>query len=154
MRAWLLILAACGGGGARVNAPKLAQGTQRIALDGHEVVVDIRGSGPVCIAHPGGPGMDSGYMHSAALETRFTMVYIDPLGTGASSKLPEGELYSLQRDAKVIEGVRAKLALDKVCLVGHSYGGFVAQTYAIEHPQHVRGLFLYSTTPTTEPDWE
>jgi proline iminopeptidase len=156
MRAWfVLVLAACGGGGAaRVNAPNLASGTQRIAVDKYEVVVDIRGSGPPCIAHPGGPGLDSGYLHIPALEKRFTMIYIDPLGTGASSKLPEGEQYSLPRDAQVIEGVRAKLELDKVCLVGHSYGGFVVQTYAIQHPQRVSAMMLYSTTPTTEPDWE
>jgi proline iminopeptidase len=154
--AWLVALAACGGATTKVAAPALPRGTQRITVDGGQIVVDVRGAAgrPVCIAHPGGPGLDSQYLHLPALEKRFTMVYIDPLGTGTSDKLPEAELYSLQRDVKVLEAVRVKLGLERVCLVGHSYGGFVVQQYAVEHPDRVMGLFLYSTSPTTEPDWQ
>ncbi len=135
------------------SGPKLEQGTQRVAVPGGEVVIDVRGKGPLCFAHPGGPGLDSEYLHGAAFENHFTVIYIDPIGTGSSTKLPEPALYSIGRDVDVIEAVRTKLGIDKVCLIGHSYGGFVVMSYAVAHPDKVRGMLLYSTTPTTEPEW-
>jgi proline iminopeptidase len=42
-----------------------------------------------------------------------------------------------------------------VRLLGHSHGGFVILRYALDHPDRVAGLVLYSTTPTTTPEfWE
>jgi proline iminopeptidase len=113
----------------------------------------VRGQGPLCFAHPGGPGLDSSYLHDSGLEKHFTVVYVDPLGTGSSTKLAEPELYSIARDADVLEALRVKLGIDKLCLIGHSYGGTVVMTYAVAHPDRVRGMFLYSTTPTSEPEW-
>jgi proline-specific peptidase len=145
---------ACGGGRVPVKEPKLEQGTQRVALaSGGHVVIDVRGQGPLCLAHPGGPGLDSSYLHGAALEKHFTVVYIDPLGTGSSSKVPPPDLYSIARDVDVIEALRLKLGFEKLCLIGHSYGGTVVMSYAVAHPERVRGMFLYSTTPTSEPEW-
>jgi len=137
-----------------VVGPQLVTGALRLAIDGLDIAVEVRGRGPVCLAHPGGPGMDAGYLRIPALEQRFTMVYIDPVGTGSSGKLPATEPYSMARDVRIVEGVRAKLGIDKVCLVGHSYGGMVAQLYAVRHPAHVSGLFLYSTSPTTVEEWQ
>lgn len=157
MRAVLVMaMVGCGGGAPAAHLPavQLEAGAQRIPVEGTEVAYEVRGSGPVCIAHPGGPGLDAAYIRIRALEERFTMVYIDPLGTGASGKLPAGEQYSIPRDVRVIEAVRVKLGLDRVCLVGHSYGGFVVQQYAVDHPAQVAGLFLYSTSPATGPDFE
>ena len=131
----------------------LENGAHRIAVQGVDVAIQIHGSGPVCIAHPGGPGASGEYLRMPAFEKRFTMVYIDPLGTGGSGKLPANERYSIARDVEVVDAVRAKLAAERVCLVGHSYGGFVALTYAIGNPARVSSLFLYSTSPTTEPEF-
>jgi proline iminopeptidase len=144
---------ACGGSTAKPSGPKLEQGTQRVAVDGGEVVIDVRGKGPLCIAHPGGPGLDSGYLHGAALERHFTVVYVDPLGTGSSSKLTAPEEYSIGRDVLVLESIRQKLGLQKMCLIGHSYGGFVVLSYAVAYPKNVERMFLYSTTPTTNEEW-
>jgi proline iminopeptidase len=153
---WLLVFAIACGSSTPVAAPKapsLPNGAHRIAVDGRDVAIQIHGSGPVCIAHPGGPGLTAEYMRLHAFEKRFTVVYIDPLGTGPSAKLPETERYSIERDAGVVEAVRAKLELERVCLIGHSYGGFVVLSYAVAHPTRVGSLFLYSTSPTTEPEF-
>jgi proline iminopeptidase len=153
----LVLAAGCGGSSPSVSKPSsaaLEPGSHRLSVGGLEVAFEVRGKGPVCFALPGGPGMDAAYLRTDALDRRFTMIYIDPLGTGSSSKLPPTERYSIARDAAVLEGLRTQLGLDRVCLVGHSYGGFVVQRYAVDHPKHVSGLLLYSTTPVTDLDWE
>lgn len=149
-----LLLAACGHaaphGAAAVTVPP---GPSHVMIDGVDIAYDVRGHGPVCLAHPGGPGFDSTYLRSPALEARFTVVYIDPVGTGASGKLPAGQRYSIQRDTAVLDQIRRHLGLGRVCLLGHSYGGFVVQRFALAHPELVSGLILYSTTPTTNDAW-
>src|SRR5205085_4297344 len=99
-------------------------------IDGVDVVYVVAGQGPVCIAHPGGPGLDASYLHAPALEARFTMVYVDPMGVGASGPLPAARKYSIANDAAVLDQVRRSIHRDTVCVLGHSYGGFVAEHYA------------------------
>jgi proline iminopeptidase len=53
--------------------------------------------------------------------------------------------YTIARDIEDIEGLRMALKLDKINLLGHSYGGVVAQGYAIKYPQHVKHLVLANT---------
>jgi pimeloyl-ACP methyl ester carboxylesterase len=42
------------------------------------------------------------------------------------------------------------LGLDRVFVLGHSHGGFVAQRVAVRHPDRTAGLALFSTSPTTD----
>lgn len=125
-----------------------------VTIDGFPISYAVHGSGPVCFAHPGGPGFDAGYLHSAELERAFTVVYLDPIGTGASAQLPAGELYSRDRDVAILEGVRAALGHERMHVLGHSYGGYIAQLYALAFPERLVGLILYATSPTTGPDWQ
>jgi proline iminopeptidase len=41
-----------------------------------------------------------------------------------------------------IERIRRRLGVDKLILVGHSFGGFISAMYAAEFPQHVQSLIL------------
>jgi pimeloyl-ACP methyl ester carboxylesterase len=40
-----------------------------------------------------------------------------------------------------------------VHVLGHSHGGFVAQQYALDHPDRIAGLVLYDTSPMTGPEF-
>ena len=46
-----------------------------------------------------------------------------------------------------LEALRIALGADKLALDGISYGSYVAQRYALAHPQHVRALVLDSVVP-------
>ncbi len=130
----------------------LAPGDHVAAVNGIGLAYHVRGDGPVMIVHPGGPGHSSGYLRMPELERFLTLVYVDPVGTGASGKVAPGT-YSHERYASFVEGLRVHLGLERFWLLGHSYGGEVAQVYAYTYPDRLAGLVLYSATPRYDAAW-
>ncbi|GGS99579.1 alpha/beta fold hydrolase [Streptomyces chromofuscus] len=132
----------------------LSPGTHTIAVPHGPVRVEQRyhvaGSGPVCIAHSGGPGIGWEYLRMLGLEDCLTMVYVEPVGTGDSGRLPDRRDYTVATYARLLHGVVEHLGLPKVTLLGHSHGGFVAQQYALDHPGRLAALVLYDTSPVAD----
>ncbi|WP_394837147.1 alpha/beta hydrolase [Pendulispora rubella] len=151
----LSLATGCSGGNAKPPATVLSQtGRQSVLIEGVSIVYHVHGSGPVVFAHPGGPGAEWSYLRMPEVEKVATVVYIEPMGTGASGNLSDPNGYTFARYAAFVDGVRAHLGVDRFVLLGHSHGGFVAQTYALAHPEHLRGLILYDTSPTTGTEWQ
>ena len=73
------------------------------------------------------------------------VIYFDAFGRGKSSRAKDKTEYSFQRDVDDLEGLRKALGFDKWSVLGHSYGGMVAQAYAIQHPDKVDKLILSDT---------
>ncbi len=127
-----------------------SSGHHVVDVDGIQQSFHVAGEGPVVVVHPGGPGMNWQYLQMPLLENRFTMVYLEPIGTGGSGRLPtHPHGYTVQRFAKQIGGFLDALDLSQVVLLGHSHGGYVVQEYAIEHPNRVSALILYATSAVT-----
>ena len=127
--------------------------TRLVQSGGVPIAVHIAGSGPTCLVIPGGPGTDGRYLRMPELEKRLRLVYLDPVGTGQSARLAPSERYSFRRDARDVEAVRATLGLEKACVIGHSYGGIVAERYAIDHPGAVGALILYDTAARQDEEF-
>jgi proline iminopeptidase len=132
--------------------PRLGQGTHEVTLDGTRLVYHVAGRGPVLIAHSGGPGLDFSYLRSPELEQNFTVVYLEPAGTGPSGRLARSG-YRLDTYVRFLTALIDHLRQDRVFLLGHSHGGFVALRYALDHPERLAGLALYDTSPMTGPDF-
>src|SRR3954470_9826385 len=111
----------------------LEHGMYSLTIDAVRQVYHVAGRGPVCLVHPGGPGIGWEYLRMPALEQHLTMVYLEPVGTGASGRLADPRDYRLDTYAGFVHGVVEHLGLPKVFLLGHSHGGFVAQRYALDH---------------------
>ncbi len=73
-------------------------------------------------------------------------IALDMIGHGDSDK-PTDRPYSVAQYARDIEEISRILKLDRFVLVGHSMGGMVAQTYALDHNNDGRciALILIST---------
>ncbi|MBM3507660.1 MAG: alpha/beta fold hydrolase [Alphaproteobacteria bacterium] len=114
-------------------------------------VVERGGGTPVFLLH-GGPGMESNYFrpYVEPLERAFRLVYVDQPGQGLSQRLPPGTPYSIPAAVAAIEELRQSLGIDRFVLLGHSYGGFIAQLYALTHPGRLLGLILVDTAPSYE----
>lgn len=125
---------------------QLSSGSQSAIINGLTQHFHIHGSGPVVFAHPGGPGLDWEYLRMTEAEAFLTVVYVEPIGTGKSSALADPTGYTYSRYAEQVAGLADHLRLEKVVLLGHSSGGFVAQRFAIEYPERLKALVLYDTS--------
>jgi len=150
----LLLGPAARAGAAVPSEAPLSPGAHHITVDGVEITYHVAGAGPVIVVHPGGPGIEWSFVRMPRVEKFATVVYLEPVGTGASGRLSDPRGYTIDRYVGDVEGLRAHLRLSKFILLGHSHGGFVAQAYALAHPDRLRGLILYDTSPTTGPEWQ
>jgi proline iminopeptidase len=104
---------------------------------------------PVLFLLHGGPGGDHlrFKQHSLELQTVAQLVFIDHRGCGRSKITRQAE-YTLENNIEDIEALRQHLGLDKICILGTSFGGMVAQGYAIRYPEHLQKLILVATAPS------
>lgn len=122
-----------------------------LIVDGVRVSYHVAGSGPVCLVHPGGPGIHYEYLRMPELEQHLTMVYIEPVGTGHSDLLPDGD-YSMENYASYANEVARQLGEEKVFFLGHSHGGFVALQFALDHPESLAGIIVYDSMAFNGPE--
>ena len=116
--------------------------------DGRTLAWHEAGSGPPLLCHPGGPGFSSAYFDDLPdLAAQRTLLLLDPRGTGGSDRPADPTAYDLGDYAGDIEALRAHLGLERIDLLGHSHGGFVAMAWAGAHPDRVDRLVLASTAP-------
>jgi proline iminopeptidase len=105
------------------------------------------GRGPPLMVLHGGPGSTHGYFlpHLLPLAKDHRLVFMDERGSGRSERLADFEGYTLNAMACDADAVRRALGLKKIDVLGHSFGGILAQAYAIKYPSNVRRLILAST---------
>jgi len=138
---------------ANAHGAAIAQGTaierQDGFVDAYGVVIYYESIGrgaPLMILH-GGPGSSHGYFlpHLLPLAAHRRLLFIDERGSGRSQRLPDPKGYTLDNMVSDVEAVRVALELGKIDVLGHSFGGILAQAYAIQHPDSVRRLILAGT---------
>ena len=117
-----------------------------VQVNGAKLYVLEVGKGDPMIIIPGGPGGNHiGYRAFDALAKDNKIIYYDAFGRGKSDTAKVVTEYTLARDIEDIEGLRVALKLNKINVLGHSYGGLVAQGYALKYPQNVSHLILADT---------
>ena len=102
------------------------------------------------LALHGGPGGSYDYLTPLlGLEQRgFRVVLYDQSGGGKSEVPKDRSNFTMEHFVEEVEGVRSALDLGKVHLYGHSWGGMLAQGYALKHRKNLRSLTLSGTTPS------
>jgi len=124
-----------------------------------EIYFDVEGSGlvvdgdrmrekPVAFLVHGGPGADhTGYKPLfSRLSDRMQLVYFDHRGQGRSAR-GDRSTYTLDNNVEDMEALRQHLGLGQIVVIGGSYGGMVALTYASRYPQNVSHLIVMVTVP-------
>src|ERR1051326_9045216 len=122
-------------------------------VDAHGVLIyyKIIGQGaPLMIVH-GGPGASHDYLlpYLLPLMRGNQLVFIDERGSGRSEKLQDATQYTVENMVEDVEAVRQALHLGRISLLGHSYGGVLAQAYAFKYQQNLTHLVLGGTFYST-----
>ena len=125
---------------------QLKPGEYDVVLNDVRIHYTVRGTGPVMIAHSGGPGMDARFWDDfAGIDDFVTIVMIHPRGSGLSGPAA-GDSYLLPDYAADLEALRVHLGVDKPVVMGWSHGGMVAQQFAFTYPDSLSKLILFDTS--------
>ena len=125
-----------------------------VESSGGRLAVYLSGSGEnaVYLLH-GGPGVPD-YLAPVAklLEPTHSVVRYDQRGTGQSA----ADFIDFDLDSQVedLEAVRTALGHKRISLFGHSWGGTLAQLYALRYPDHVDSMFLSNSGIGLGQDWK
>jgi pimeloyl-ACP methyl ester carboxylesterase len=114
-----------------------------VEVPGATLHVHEQGSGPALLLIHGLAGQMGHYTYGVAgrLADRFRVVVVDRPGSGYSTRdasTPAG----LSAQAASLAALIDRLQLGRPLVVGHSLGGTVALTLALEYPERVAGLAL------------
>ncbi len=98
---------------------------------------------PAILMIHGLAGQLSHYTYGVAgrLAARHRVIVVDRPGSGYSTRAPEASA-DLSAQASALAALIRTLELGPSFVVGHSLGGAIALTLALEHPQQVAGLAL------------
>lgn len=118
------------------------------AVRGVEIFERRTGSGPATVVLHGGPGAHHDYLLPGvdALATGRTLIYYDQRGGGQSPVARDVPVGWTEHVAD-LEALRLIWGLDRLTLLGYSWGGLLAQLYATTHPDRVERLALVSAAP-------
>lgn len=98
---------------------------------------------PLVLIH-GGPGSTHQGFHPyfSQIKDVARVIYYDQRGTGRSSSDDTGKTYTIKQAVEDLESLRQELKIDRWVVLGHSYGGLLAQCYALTYPDHCLGIVL------------
>ena len=112
-----------------------------LTVHGHNRAFIKTGEGPaLLLLHGLGCDHTTWLPVIAALARRYTVIAPDLLGHGSSAK-PRAD-YSLGGYANGMRDLLTVLGVDKVTVVGHSFGGGVAMQFAYQFPERTERMIL------------
>jgi pimeloyl-ACP methyl ester carboxylesterase len=120
-------------------------------VNGARLYVETHGpeDAPALVLLHGGPGVGDCRDHVrdyGALADEFRLVFYDARGSGRSEDAPP---YTHEQWVADADELTRQLGIERFALLGHSYGGIVAQEYALRHQERLRRLILVDTAPST-----
>ena len=122
-----------------------AAGEGSVQREGFTLHYRTVGSGAPLLLLSGGPGFEVNYMSGIARElgSSYKCILLEQRGTGRSRPPnPTPAQMTLKLSVEDVEAVRASLNIDRLIILGHSWGGMLAMAYAVAHPDRVESLIL------------
>lgn len=134
----------------------LVDSAEYATLNGFTFFIRQIGSGePVLVCH-GGPGLDHTYLmpQMGKLGKQARMIFYDQRACGLSGHIVDSGMMRLDTFIADMEAIRQHLGLEKMSLLGHSFGGFLAMAYTSRYPDRISHLILMNSMPPTYTLWQ
>lgn len=104
----------------------------------------MAGKGEPILLINGGPGMEHTCLmpQMEQLSEHHRVIFYDQRGVGKSEAPITPESITLDNYIDDIEALRKELKIDKINLLGHSFGGQLAMLYGIRYPENLKSMVL------------
>lgn len=135
------------------TAPNPELGRTVVAAGIRTNLHDLGSGMPMLLIHGSGPGVSAfanWRLAMPVLADRARVIAPDMVGFGFTDR-PAGQRYDMDAWLRQAVGVLDALRLDRVNLVGNSFGGALALALAIRHPDRVRRLVLMGSVGVRFP---
>ena len=119
-----------------------------VNIDGGVLHYKTYGSGQPLLIINGGPGLNcEGFIPLAQLlSDNYTTILYDQRGTGESAlDAVDSTTITMDLMAQDIETLRKHLNLKEWIVLGHSFGGWMAEYYAVHYPDPIKAMILSSS---------
>jgi proline iminopeptidase len=149
---FLTVVVVCAGAGAQNRHAEAHE--SRIQVQGARLYCREVGRGAPMIVLHGGPDFDIAYLlpELDRLSDKFHLIYYDQRGRGRSAEYVKPQDVTLESELSDLDKVREHFHLDKVVLLGHSWGTLLALEYAVRYPERVSRLLLMDPAPASGAD--
>jgi proline iminopeptidase len=141
-------------GGVACGTAEIEEGL--LPINGTELFVNRMGSGePIVVVH-GGPVLEHGYLlpHLAELAEFNELIYYDQRLSGRSAPTVDSSSVRMATFVEDIEALRVRLDLGRIHLMAHSWGGLIAQHYAVAYGENLRSLILLNSMSASSRLWQ
>lgn len=107
----------------------------------------IGGGEPLFVLH-GGPGLAYNYLfpHFSKLAENFKVIFFDQRSCGKSSGDEITSDITMDNLVKDLEELRQSFNIEKINILGQSFGGLLALNYAIKYPERLKTLLILEST--------
>ncbi|MFT4962651.1 MAG: pimeloyl-ACP methyl ester carboxylesterase [Paracoccaceae bacterium] len=133
---------------------------QLLNVDGYQVHAVVMGKGPDVVLIHGASGntRDMTFSLAPRLAKNYRVIVFDRPGLGYTDPISDTGATIIQQ-ADLLESAALQLGATKPIVVGHSYGGSVALTWAVHHPDNISALVLVAAasnpwTTSMEPYYQ
>ncbi|MFQ5952693.1 MAG: alpha/beta fold hydrolase, partial [Candidatus Omnitrophota bacterium] len=140
--------------------PPVTQKEKSVTVNGVELHCRVMGrdDAPAIVVAHGGPGFDHNYLLAAKegevnpflqLAEKYRVIFYDQRASGKSGGREDISSITVDSFVDDIEGIRKAFGLEKMILVGHSWGGLLTMLYAARYGDKVKSLILLHPLPET-----
>jgi proline iminopeptidase len=120
------------------------------SVDNVNLYYRVAGSGPdtLVVIH-GGPGLSIYYLAPdlESLTEKYTVIYYDQRSAGRSTMVIDSASLHIDRYLADLEEVRRYFGIDRMTLLGHSWGAVLGARYVRAYPDNVELLIMVSPGP-------
>ncbi len=123
--------------------------SETVEINGVKHFIEKMGSGePLLVVH-GGPGIFHDYLvpHFQVLAKKYEIIFYDQRGCGKTDFPKDTTSINIETFVEDLEGIRQHLKIEKLNLVGHSWGSLLSINYAKKYPNNLERLILIAPAP-------
>ncbi len=123
-----------------------------VSINGSDIYFEAVGNGPPVLVMHGGLGLSHDYLrpYFDQLAQTHTVIFYDHFGNGRSGRPDDYAEMTFDRLVSDAAALMDHLGHARYALIGHSYGGFIAQAFAAQHQDRLNGLVLVDTVPALD----